>query len=142
MFFLHPEKFNYRGGGWSGLTGIEPREDLGDILIDSANHKTYILDSNLTIKIPPQSSLSFILSYSFLKPDNKLYADWKNYEDKMILGIRYFTPYATDYPIQETYAPLYKTTKAEFDRTLTDLFKAIESEWKSFCCPRGMCDCK
>lgn len=141
VFFLHPEIFVYRGGGWSGLTGVEPREDLGDVLIDSTNHKTHILDSRLVIKIPPKSSNSFILRYSFLNPNHEYYEDWNSYKEKMILGIRYIAPYSTKYPVQETYAPLYKTTKEEFNRTLTDLFQAIDDEWEDFCCPRGICDC-
>lgn len=100
------------------------------------------MDSNLILKIPKNSSSSFILKYSILKPNNELYKDWKDYKDKMILGVRYYAPYSTDYPIQETYVPLYKTTKEEFNKTLTNLFKAIDDEWKSFCCPRGICDCK
>lgn len=141
MFFLHPAIFFHRGGGFHGTTSIEPREDLGDALIDMRNHKTHVLDSKLVIKIPEKSTASFILRYSFLNPDHEYYEDWKFYKDKMILGIRYLAPYSTDYPIQETYAPLYKTTKEEFDETLSALFKAIDEEWKAFCCPRGICIC-
>lgn len=141
MFFLHPEKFNYRGGGFHGLTAVEPREDLGDVLIDTLNHKTYILDYRFVIKIPANSSSSFILKYSFLNSNHEYYVDWRAYKEKMILGVRYYAPYSTDYPFQETYAPLYRTTKKEFEKTLTDLFKAIDDEWKNFCCPKGICDC-
>lgn len=141
MFFLHPTKFVYRGGGFSGLTGVEAREDLGDVLIDSANDRTHILDHSFVIKIPAFSTRSFILKYSFLQPDHETFEDWDNARDRMILGVRYIAPYPTSYPYQETYAPLYRTTQEEFDRTLVNLFQAIEDEWLDFCCPRAICDC-
>ncbi len=141
VFFLHPEKFNYRGGGWYGLTAIEPREDLGDILIDTTNHKTNILNPGFTIRIPQKSAKSFILKYSFLNPNHEYYEDWHQYREKMILGIRYYAFYLEN-PIQEKYVPLYRASKKEFDKTLTDLFKAIDDEWKEFCCPKAICDCQ
>jgi len=140
VFFLHPEFSEKQGGGFSGITNIIPREDLGDVLIDLSNKKTQVL-KDFKIKMPANSTGSFKLEYSFLNPENKNYEDWKHFKDKMILGITYFFPFKTDYSIAKNYAPLYDTTDKDFELTLKDLFEKIDKEWKEFCCPKGICEC-
>jgi uncharacterized protein (UPF0147 family) len=138
FFFLHPTDFFYRGGGWNGVSQVEPRTDLGDVVINLNTSQTFAGNINYTFIIEPTSSQSFKVKYSLLKYDSLMilgnkekmdqYNAWQKVKNQMIFGMIYYWPYSDG--IEEQYIPLYIIDPYEFETKIKDIHKAAEEEMK------------
>jgi hypothetical protein len=101
LFLQHPtiEKKQITGVGWNEPVRYQPVENLGEVIIDSSQAKTYITSLGYNIILPPEQTHSFIFKYSTKTehPDNKQIINWK--ECKIVFWFQ--SSSFSDYIIEE-----------------------------------------